>query len=109
MHLHDEDAANDYINYSQQKIVELLTTSVGLLVAALVSTGRPSRLNAAGATLDSLFLKLSASLLTTARRQRSFTVYLTPLSSPRLVHDLIALQLCLAVRRLLRLSISIDQ
>ena len=52
MHLHDEDAANDYINYSQQKIVELLTTSVGLLVAALVSTGRPSRLNAAGATLD---------------------------------------------------------
>ena len=55
MHLHDEDAANDYINYSQQKIVELWTTSVGLLVAALVSTGRPSRLNAVGATLDSLF------------------------------------------------------
>ena len=41
----------------QQKIVELLTTSVGLLVAALVSTGRPSRLNAVGATLDSLFLE----------------------------------------------------
>ena len=62
MHLHDEDAANDYINVLlprplQQKIVELLTTSVGLLVAALVSTGRPSRLNAVGATLDSLFLE----------------------------------------------------